>query len=85
MRKLQDAEEISEAQREKLRKEAEARREEEEKKREAMLKVASSRILTPADFAKLNELRENQEVDKAAGVKRTNDNRYGKSVLYSHM
>ncbi|KAI8148549.1 SDA1-domain-containing protein [Fennellomyces sp. T-0311] len=73
LRKLQDAEEISEEQREKLRKEAEARREEEEKKREAMLKVASSRILTPADFAKLNELRENQDIEKAAGVKRTND------------
>ncbi|KAI7850372.1 SDA1-domain-containing protein [Circinella umbellata] len=73
LRKLQDAEEISEEQQEKLRKENEARHEEEEKKREAMLKVASSRILTPADFAKLNELRENQEVDKAAGVKRTND------------
>ncbi|KAG2220335.1 hypothetical protein INT45_004020 [Circinella minor] len=73
LRKLQDAEEISEEHQEKLRKENEARREEEEKKRETMLKVASSRILTPADFAKLNELRENQEVDKAAGVKRTND------------
>ncbi|KAI9263452.1 SDA1-domain-containing protein [Phascolomyces articulosus] len=73
LRKLQDTEEISEEQREKLRQETEARREEEEKKREAMLKVASSRILTPADFAKLNELRENQEIEKAAGVKRTND------------
>lgn len=78
LRKLQEAqgrEELTEEQKEKLRQEEEARRAEEEKKREAMLKVASTRILTPADFAKLNELRETQAIEQAMGKKRSAEER----------
>ncbi|KAF7721180.1 Protein SDA1 [Apophysomyces ossiformis] len=73
LRKLQETEdqELTEEEKLKLQQEAEARREEERKKEEAMLKLATSRILTPADFAKLNELKLQNEAEVAAGVKRT--------------
>ncbi|KAI9309047.1 SDA1-domain-containing protein [Cunninghamella echinulata] len=65
LKKLQDAdtgdEPLSEEQLAKLKKEMEAKQAEEKEKQEAILKMATSRILTPADFAKLEELRQNQE------------------------
>lgn len=70
LKKILESEQITEEQKQKLREQAEAKRLEEEKKREAMLKVASTRILTPADFAKLNELREKEETALLAGVKK---------------
>ncbi|KAG0166866.1 Protein SDA1 [Apophysomyces sp. BC1034] len=72
LRKLQDAEsqELTEEEKMKLQQEADARRAEEQKKEEAMLKLATSRILTPADFAKLNELKLQNEAEVAAGTKR---------------
>lgn len=70
LKKLLESEQVTEDQKKKLREQAEAKRLEEEKKREAMLRVASTRILTPADFAKLNELREKEETALIAGVKK---------------
>ncbi|KAI8381544.1 SDA1-domain-containing protein [Radiomyces spectabilis] len=76
LRKMQQAderEELTEEEKLKLKAEAEARRAEEAKKQEAALKLATSRILTPADFAKLNELKMNKEAEAVAGIKRTAD------------
>ncbi|KAI9323748.1 SDA1-domain-containing protein [Dichotomocladium elegans] len=70
LKKLQESEELTEEQQKKLAEEAKARRAEEEKKQAAILEVATTRILTPADFARLNELREQKDIEVAAGVKR---------------
>ncbi|CEI89604.1 hypothetical protein RMCBS344292_03955 [Rhizopus microsporus] len=76
LKKLQDAEEhaeMSEEQRQKLLEAVRARQAEEKAKQEAKLKLATTRILTPADFARLNELRANKELEVATGKKRTFD------------
>ncbi|CAO3647454.1 unnamed protein product [Cunninghamella blakesleeana] len=74
LKKLQDAdngdEPLSEEQLAKLKEEMEAKRAAEKEKQEAVLKMATSRILTPADFAKLEELRQNQE-DESPSKKRS--------------
>ncbi|CDS02657.1 hypothetical protein LRAMOSA00062 [Lichtheimia ramosa] len=83
LRKLQDSEELSEEQQKKLAEEAAARRAEEEKKQAAIMEVASTRILTPADFARLNDMREKKEIEAAAGMKRsaTDDGRVDESII----
>lgn len=73
LKKMQDAEdraEISEEQRQKLVEAVKARRAEEQAKQEAALKLATTRILTPADFARLSELKENKEIEQISGKKR---------------
>ncbi|KAI8073877.1 SDA1-domain-containing protein [Gongronella butleri] len=66
LRKLQEAagdEEapLSEAEQKKLKEELEAKQAEQQKQQEAILKLATSRILTPADFAKLDEMRNSDD------------------------
>lgn len=76
LKKMLDAEEhteISEEQRQKLLEAVKARRAEEQAKQEAALKLATTRILTPADFARLSELRESKEIEQAQGKKRGAD------------
>jgi protein SDA1 len=76
LKKMLDAEEhteISEEQRQKLLEAVKARRAEEQAKQEAALKLATTRILTPADFARLEELKLNKEVDQIQGKKRGAD------------
>ncbi|KAI7868089.1 SDA1-domain-containing protein [Spinellus fusiger] len=66
LKKMQDAEdneELTEEQRQKLQEETQARREEEKKKQDAIMKLATTRILTPADFARMNELKVANEAD----------------------
>ncbi|KAI8092331.1 SDA1-domain-containing protein [Gilbertella persicaria] len=74
LKKMMDAEEqneISEEQRQKLLEAVKARRAEEQAKQEAALKLATTRILTPADFARLNELKVNKEIEQTQGKKRS--------------
>lgn len=76
LKKMLDAEEhteISEEQRQKLLEAVKARRAEEEAKREAAIKLATTRILTPADFARLEELKTNKEIEQIQGKKRGAD------------
>lgn len=64
LRKMLDElkdEPLTEEQQKKLTEEMELRRAEEQKKQEAVLKMATTRILTPADFARLEELRQAKE------------------------
>ncbi|KAI8341259.1 SDA1-domain-containing protein [Chlamydoabsidia padenii] len=64
LRKMLDEqkdEPLTEEQQQKLTEEMELRRAEQQKKQEAVLKMATTRILTPADFAKLEELRQAKE------------------------
>ncbi|KAG0796007.1 hypothetical protein G6F16_000503 [Rhizopus arrhizus] len=73
LKKMQEAEdraEITDEQRQKLLEAVRAREAEEKVKQEAKLKLATTRILTPADFARLNELRTNKEIEVAQGKKR---------------
>ncbi|KAI9250282.1 SDA1-domain-containing protein [Sporodiniella umbellata] len=76
LKKMQDAEdrkEITEEQRQKLLEAVKACEAEKKLKYEANIKLATTRILTPADFARLSELRENKEIETAAGKKRTHE------------
>lgn len=73
MKKMLDAEEqteITEEQRQKLLEAVKARRAEEAAKYEASIKLATTRILTPADFARLTELKENNEIEQSQGTKK---------------
>ncbi|OBZ86955.1 Protein SDA1 [Choanephora cucurbitarum] len=70
MMEEESSKEISEEQRQKLLEAVKARRAEEQAKQEAALKLATTRILTPADFARLNELKLNKEVEQTQGKKR---------------
>ncbi|ORX52426.1 SDA1-domain-containing protein [Hesseltinella vesiculosa] len=71
LRKMQDTEEtLTEAEQEKLREELERKQAEQQEQQEVILKLATSRILTPADFAKLEEIRNNAD-DPNANRKRT--------------
>lgn len=67
LKKLREEQENSEEAREKLRQELAAKRAADEEKRQERLAIASTRILTPADFARLNELKENKEIEMATG------------------
>ncbi|KAI8086691.1 SDA1-domain-containing protein [Halteromyces radiatus] len=74
LRKLQDLEKdepLTEEQQKKLVEEMEIRRAEQQKKQEAVLKMATTRILTPADFAKLEELRQAKEDGTTTTKKRS--------------
>lgn len=76
MKKMIDAEEhteISEEQRQKLVEAVKARRAEEQAKHDANIKLATTRILTPADFARLSELKMNNEIEQSQGKKRGAD------------
>lgn len=76
LKKMQDAEdrqEITEEQRQKLLEAVRAREAENKLKHEANIKLATTRILTPADFARLSELRENNDAEVAAGKKRNHE------------
>ncbi|KAI8978373.1 SDA1-domain-containing protein [Pilobolus umbonatus] len=80
MKKMIDAEdrrELTVEEREKLMAAVKAKRAEEDAKKENALKLASSRILTPADFARLNELKMNKEVETIQGKKRPVDSMEG--------
>ncbi|KAI7870091.1 SDA1-domain-containing protein [Mucor mucedo] len=73
LKKMMDAEEhteISDEQRLKLLEAVKARRAEEAAKYEASIKLATTRILTPADFARLSELKTTNEIEQAQGKKR---------------
>lgn len=74
LKKMMDAEEqteISDEQRLKLVEAVKARRAEEAAKYEASIKLATTRILTPADFARLSELKTTNEIEQAQGKKRS--------------
>ncbi|CEP17478.1 hypothetical protein [Parasitella parasitica] len=76
LKKMLDAEEhreITEEQRQKLLEAVKVRRAEEQAKRDAAIKLATTRILTPADFARLEELKMNKEIDQIQGKKRGAD------------
>lgn len=76
LKKMLDAEEhteITEEQRQKLLEAVKARRAEEEAKHQAAIKLATTRILTPADFARLEELKTNKEIEQIQGKKRGAD------------
>lgn len=76
LKKMMDAEEhteISDEQRQKLVEAVKARRAEEQAKHEANIKLATTRILTPADFARLEELKMNNEIEQSQGKKRGAD------------
>jgi len=62
--------ELTEEQKSKKQKELELKKAEEEKRKEAALKLATSRILTPADFAKMNDMRVTAKADVIVNGKR---------------
>ncbi|KAG2186655.1 hypothetical protein INT44_002879 [Umbelopsis vinacea] len=62
--------ELTEAQKTKKQKDLELKKAEEEKRKEAALKLATSRILTPADFAKMNDMRVTAKADVIVHGKR---------------
>ncbi|CAO3663368.1 unnamed protein product [Umbelopsis vinacea] len=65
--------ELTEEQKSKKQKDLELKKAEEEKRREAALKLATSRILTPADFAKMNDMRVTAKADVIVHGKRKAD------------
>ncbi|KAI8575368.1 hypothetical protein K450DRAFT_262117 [Umbelopsis ramanniana AG] len=69
---LTDLEEIelTDAQKTKKQKDLELKKAEEDKRKEAALKLATSRILTPADFAKMNDMRVTAKADVIVHGKR---------------
>jgi protein SDA1 len=62
--------ELTDAQKTKKQKDLELKKAEEEKRKEAALKLATSRILTPADFAKMNDMRVTAKADVIVHGKR---------------
>jgi protein SDA1 len=69
---LTDFEEVvlTDAQKTKKQKDLELKKAEEEKRKEAALKLATSRILTPADYAKMNDMRVTAKADVIVHGKR---------------
>ncbi|KAH8553386.1 SDA1-domain-containing protein [Umbelopsis sp. PMI_123] len=65
--------ELTEEQKSKKLKDLELKKAEEEKRKEAALKLATSRILTPADFAKMNDMRVTAKADVIVNGKRKAD------------
>ncbi|KAG2176146.1 hypothetical protein INT43_005379 [Umbelopsis isabellina] len=69
----EDVPELTEAQKSKKQQELELKKAEEAKRKEEALKLATSRILTPADFAKMNDARVTAKADVIVHGKRKAD------------